>query len=157
MSPCHRKSAPCWCRARPRGATLFVDGHLAIGLTPTSVELELEDFHELRIEKDGFEGAVRRIVPESRDASVSVQLEPERFERATLYVDANSAADVWIDGVDTGFTTPTLGVRLLPGVHHVEVREGDKHAAREVTLVKGQIQRVLLTPADGPASEEAAP
>ncbi len=140
----------------PEGAAVFVDGRLAVGLTPIALDLELEDFHELRFEKDGFEAATRSLLPESHETALAVQLEPERFARATLYVDANSAADVWIDGVDTGFTTPTLGLRLAPGVHHVEAHEGKRSAASDVKLAPGQTARLLLTPKEAETTDSPA-
>jgi hypothetical protein len=138
-------------RSVPEGASVFLDGRLAVGVTPTTVEVTEDDFHELRVEKSGYESATRGVAPDDREPVVSLPLYPEKLPRATLFVDANTAAAVWIDGVDTGYTTPTLGIHVLPGEHKVEVREGTAHAATTVRLDKGQTQRLLLSPTAGAA------
>ena len=51
----------------PDGASLYVDGHLVPGTTPTTVALTVDDFHELRAERDGYETLVRAIKPEDHD------------------------------------------------------------------------------------------
>ena len=72
---------------------------------------------------------------------------PEKQPRGTLLVDANTAAEVWIDGVDTGYTTPTLGIHVALGEHMVEVRDGAGHkATSKVNVLQGQTVRLLLSP-----------
>jgi hypothetical protein len=70
-------------------------------------------------------------------------------------VDANSAAEVWIDGLNTGYTTPTLGLQLPIGKHTVELRDGagGKGQSTVVMLGQGQTLRILL----GATATGAAP
>jgi hypothetical protein len=137
-------------RSVPEGATVFLDGRLAVGVTPTTVDITEDDFHELRLEKTGFEAGTRALGPDDHDAVVSLALQPERQPRATLYVDANTAGAVFIDGIDTGYVTPTIGIHLQPGPHLIEVRDGAARASRQVTLVQGHTERLLLQPAPAP-------
>ncbi|HEX8951010.1 MAG TPA: serine/threonine-protein kinase, partial [Polyangia bacterium] len=99
----------------PDGASLFVDGHLVPGTTPTTVALTVDDFHELRAERAGYETLVRALKPEDHDPVVTLSLSPERHPRGTLVVEAQDVAEVWLDGVPTGLTTPTLGFRVATG------------------------------------------
>jgi serine/threonine-protein kinase len=108
----------------PPGAQVFVDGHLMLGQTPLQTSVTRDDFHSLQIEKPGYATALKSIVPEDDAPLVSVGLEPEKTPRATLWIDANRAASVFIDGSDTALVTPTLGVRVAPGKHVIELRDG---------------------------------
>ncbi len=134
-------------RSVPEGATVYLDGRVAVGETPTTIEVTDDEFHELRVEKTGYEVATRALTPDDHDPMLSLALAPERQPRGTLLVDANTAAEVWIDGVDTGYTTPTLGIHEPLGEHVVEVRDGAGHkASSKVLLTQGQTIRLLLSP-----------
>ena len=137
-------------RSVPEGATVYLDGRVAVGETPTTIEVTDDEFHELRIEKTGYEVATRALTPDDHDPMISLALAPERQPRGTLLVDANTAAEVWIDGIDTGYTTPTLGIHEPLGEHVVEVRDGAGHkASSKVMLTQGQTIRLLLSPGGG--------
>jgi tRNA A-37 threonylcarbamoyl transferase component Bud32 len=137
-------------RSVPEGATVYLDGRVAVGETPTTIEVTDDEFHELRVEKTGYETASRALTPDDHDPMLSMALAPEKQPRGTLLVDANTAAEVWIDGVDTGYTTPTLGIHEPLGEHVVEVRDGAGHkASSKVNLQQGQTIRLLLSPGGG--------
>jgi hypothetical protein len=61
-------------------------------------------------------------------------------------VDANTAAEVWIDGAWSGFMTPTMPMRVLPGKHLVELRDsdGNRLAGSTVKIVRGETRRLFL-------------
>ena len=129
----------------PDGASLYVDGHLVPGTTPTTVALTVDDFHELRAECDGYETLVRALKPEDHDPTVMLHLATERHARGTLVVEAQDVAEVWLDGIPTGLTTPTLGFRVGTGDHTIELRapsgerspveEGARGAGTDAALV----------------------
>jgi tRNA A-37 threonylcarbamoyl transferase component Bud32 len=132
-------------RSTPDGASVYVDGRLAFGETPTYVDVTEEDFHELRIVKNGYQTKIQPVTPDDKGPMV-VELKPETLPRGTIVVDANSAAEVWIDGLNTGYTTPTLGIQVPLGKHLVELRDGNggKGATTTVTVGQGQTVRLLL-------------
>jgi tRNA A-37 threonylcarbamoyl transferase component Bud32 len=137
-------------RSVPEGATVYLDNRVAVGETPTTIEVTDDEFHELRVEKTGYEVATRALTPDDHDPMLSLALAPERQPRGTLLVDANTAAEVFIDGIDTGYTTPTLGIHEPLGEHVVEVRDGAGHrASSKVMLTQGQVIRLLLSPGGG--------
>jgi serine/threonine-protein kinase len=137
-------------RSVPEGATVYLDGRVAVGETPTTIEVTDDEFHELRVEKTGYEPGTRALTPDDHDPMLTMALAPEKQPRGTLLVDANSAAEVWIDGVDTGYTTPTLGIHVALGEHMVEVRDGAGHKAlSKVNVTQGQTLRLLLSPGGG--------
>ncbi len=131
----------------PDGASLYVDGHLVPGTTPTTVALTVDDFHELRAEREGYETLVRALKPEDQDAVVTMSLQAERRPRGTLVVEAQDVAEVWLDGVPTGLTTPTLGFHVATGDHTVELRtaSGDRSLPRKVHVAQGQTLRLSMS------------
>jgi hypothetical protein len=132
----------------PDGASLYVDGHLVPGTTPTTVALIVDDFHELRAERDGYETLVRALKPEDQDPTVMLHLTTERHARGTLIVEAQEVAEVWIDGVPTGLTTPTLGFRVAIGEHTVELRAAapatEHSVVKKIKVVQGQTLRLSM-------------
>ena len=129
---------------------MYLDGRVAVGEKPTTIEVTDDEFHELRIEKTGYEVATRALTPDDHDPMLSLALAPERQPRGTLLVDANTAAEVFIDGIDTGYTTPTLGIHEPLGEHVVEVRDGAGHKASwKGMLSQGQTIRLWLSPSGG--------
>jgi serine/threonine protein kinase len=137
-------------RSVPEGATVYLDNRVAVGETPTTIEVTDDEFHELSVVKTGYETATRAITPDDHDPILTMALLPEKQPRATLLVDANTAAEVWVDGIDTGYTTPTLGMHLPVGDHIVEVRDGAGHkASSKINLVQGETRRILLSPSGG--------
>jgi hypothetical protein len=133
-------------RTVPDGATVFFDGHLVVGLTPTTVEVTDDDFHELRIERAGYETLIRGLTPDDHQPLLVLPLLPESKPRGTLIVDSNGAAEVWLDGAPTGFTTPTIGFRLATGDHLVELRDshGNRGTQTHVHVKQGETQHLTL-------------
>jgi hypothetical protein len=132
--------------SQPEGAAVFLDGRLMAAVTPASIDVTDDDFHELRVELAGYESTKRALTPDDKEPSVSFALVEEHAARGTVFVDANEAAQVFIDGSDTGYVTPTLGLRLVAGPHDVEVRAGQRRATSRVELRKGETLRLLLNP-----------
>jgi serine/threonine-protein kinase len=132
----------------PDGATLYVDGHLVPGTTPTTVALTLDDFHELRAERLGYETMVRALKPEDDAPTVTLTLTPERRPRGTLVVEAQDVAEVWLDGVPTGLTTPTLGFHVATGDHVLELRApagvDERSPPKKIHIAQGQTLRVTM-------------
>jgi serine/threonine-protein kinase len=130
----------------PSGALVYLDGHLIMGHTPIRIELTFDDFHQLRVEKPGYEILTHAVKPEDAEPRVSLNLEPERRPRGYLWVDANRAASVFVDGVDTGLLAPTVAIRVSTGAHRVELRDGSGavSAATQVKVAQGETVHVTL-------------
>jgi serine/threonine-protein kinase len=138
-------------QSAPAGALVFVDGRLMPGQTPLTAEISDEDFHQVRVEKRGFVTALRNLTPEDRAPSLTVSLEPEAAPRATVWIDANRAASVEIDGFDTGLITPTIGIRVKPGRHEIIVRDasGEKSPKAVIDVARGETRHLTLDFAGG--------
>jgi serine/threonine-protein kinase len=134
-------------KTAPNAASVWLDGKLVPGTTPTVMTVTDDDFHEVRVERPGYEPLVQSLKPEDRQSELMLTLEPETEPRGVLSVDAYGAAEVWIDGVYSGFTTPTLGLRVRAGVHTVEIRgAGTLHSApQKVTIRKGEQQHLMMS------------
>jgi hypothetical protein len=133
-------------KTAPPGARVYLDSHGVQGVTPTMMTVVDDDFHEILVERSGYETLSYSLKPEDRRAEILLTLEPEQKPRGTLVVDANGAAEVWIDGVFTGFTTPTLGLQVTTGEHKVQLFEpgGLQSPVAKVTIKKGEIQYLTL-------------
>ena len=131
----------------PAGASVYLDRKLVLGTTPTFMAITEDDFHELRIERAGYEPIVRALTPEDQKAELSFTLEPEREACGYVSVESNGAAQVWIDGVYSGFDTPTLAIRLPVGKHTMELRDSsDAHSPlTQIDLHAGQALHLTLS------------
>jgi tRNA A-37 threonylcarbamoyl transferase component Bud32 len=130
----------------PAGATLFLDGALVAGTTPLRLEVSDDEFHTLRLEKTGFQTWVHHIQPEDSAPLPQVVLAPDPTARGTLFVDAAAPCEVWIDGHDSGFMTPTPGLRLAAGAHTLELHSDGAHGGERtrVTIKRGDTARLVL-------------
>jgi tRNA A-37 threonylcarbamoyl transferase component Bud32 len=130
----------------PPGAQVFIDGHLIIGRTPLSARVTDDDFHEVRVERQGYATLLHALKPEDRATQLSLPLEPEREARGTLWIDADRAASVLIDGVDTGLVTPTLGIRVKPGRHEIVLTDasGKRGPSAQVEVQRGETRHLML-------------
>jgi tRNA A-37 threonylcarbamoyl transferase component Bud32 len=139
-------------RSVPDGASVFLDSRLVLGETPTSFDVTDDDFHEIRVEKTGYETVVKAITPDDKGASITVPLSQQKSARGTIIVDGNQSAEVWIDEVNTGYTTPTLGLEVQAGTHTVDVRDsaGRRSQPYRVTVAQGATVRVLMNPGAAP-------
>ena len=130
----------------PAGATVYLDGTLVAGKTPLSFDLVDGEYHAIRIEKAGYETAMQRLKPEDTGPVPRVVLVAESVPRGTVFVESNAPAEVWVDGLASGFMSPTPGLRLGPGLHRLELRDssGGILAAKSVPVGKGETLRIVL-------------
>jgi len=129
----------------PDGAAVFVDGVRIAGETPVTVTLTEDDFHEIRVEKLGYEPEVRAVRPEDRDAVVTLPLRPERQPRGMLAVEAAPGEQLWIDGKNSGYLTPTLPIWVAAGEHVIELRDSTSRARSVPHIQVRQGETVHLT------------
>jgi serine/threonine-protein kinase len=120
----------------PPGAQVFVNGKLTASMTPAVLALKNGDIHELRFQKLGFKTRVVAIDPDDKEASKMVTLEPAHENVGALIVDSTGPANVWIDGVDSGFLTPTIPIEVAAGEHTIELRSPAGVLARQRIKVR---------------------
>lgn len=141
-------SHPVEVQSVPSGASVYLDNAQIPGATPLTLLLVDDDFHEIRVEKLGYEPEVKRIAPEDRDPMVSLPLRPERMPRGLLMVDSSVAAEVWIDGKNSGYMTPTVGIQVATGERAVELRDsgGVISSTSHVNVKQGEMIHLTLNP-----------
>jgi hypothetical protein len=134
-------------RTVPTGAQVYVNGQLMAASTPATLAFALEDFYELRLEKSGFEPFEARIAPEDSADELAYTLELEHRPRGELMVDSSMPAEVWVDGMFSGYETPTLGLRLASGEHVVELRDASGRQSRpaKVNIRQGETVRLSMS------------
>jgi hypothetical protein len=109
----------------PSGAFVYVNGVLQIGQTPVDLTVVDDEFYQLGVEKDGFEMTQRALTPDDHDPVLTMSLVPEKSERGTLLLDSDVISEVWVDGQNSGFVSPTM-FRLPAGDHQVQLRDSDE-------------------------------
>jgi len=120
------ESRPLEVATIPAGAVVYVDGRPAAASTPATISLVGGEFHEIRLEKSGYEPLIAKVSPDDREPRMEVPLEAEKRPIGTVWVDSNAAASVWLDGIDTGFVAPTVGLRVDSGRRHtIELRDAE--------------------------------
>ncbi|MGZ3407804.1 MAG: serine/threonine-protein kinase, partial [Polyangia bacterium] len=129
----------------PSGAFVYVNGVLQIGQTPLDLTVVDDEFYQLGVEKDGFEMTQRALTPDDREPTLTVNLQPEKSERGTLLLDSDIIAEVWVDGQNSGFVSPTM-FRLPAGDHQVQLRDADevRSAIARVRIKVGHATQVSL-------------
>ncbi len=130
----------------PAGATLFLDGSPLQGQTPTEIQVDSDEFYQLRAEKDGFAPGIVDLTPDDHGETLEIPLEPAHRDIGYLWIDSNHIADVYIDGAPTGLTTPTFGIDLPIGEHEVQLRDSSGARSRplHVNLARGQHEHLRL-------------
>jgi predicted Ser/Thr protein kinase len=123
----------------PAAASVYLDGKLVLGTTPTVMTVVDDDFHEVKLERAGYQPVTHAIKPDDRQSELVFTLEPESEPRGSLSVESNGAAQVWVDGRYSGFDTPTLAFRLPVGEHTVELRDASaRSSTARINLHKGE-------------------
>ncbi len=133
-------------RTVPTGAHLYRDDRLVSASTPTTVSLQADEFYQLRVERTGFQPAVANLGPDDHEPVITLVMEAERDPVGAIMVDSPAHAEVWIDGVDSGHSTPTIAIRMPVGEHRVELRDsaGGRSQIATVTVQAGVTERLLL-------------
>jgi hypothetical protein len=141
----------------PDGAAVFVDGAKIAGETPVTVTLTDDDFHEVRVEKLGYEPELRAVKPEDRDAVVTLPLRAERQPRGMLAVEAAPGEQLWIDGKNSGYLTPTLPIWVAAGEHQIELRDsaGRTGAVPHVAVRQGETVHLIIGAKEDACAEKA--
>jgi serine/threonine protein kinase len=132
-------------RTTPSGARLYLDGE-DHGKTPAKLATLEAGAHAMRLELKCYRTYEKKVLL-ARDVSLDVNLEPlpgaclaprpvkTSADPGTLRLVASPPARVWIDGRDTGLTTPlTPGVSLAPGLHVVKLVAGGATREFEVEI-----------------------
>jgi tetratricopeptide (TPR) repeat protein len=123
----------------------------AYRVAPTAIVLL--SIAECQVRTEQFERAAEtletylREKPDAKDRTeVRTQIETLRNKPAALTVSSNIAgADIWVDGTDTGMSTPA-DLSLSPGVHTVTaVRDGYVRAEQSVRLAPAGRDSIRFT------------
>ncbi len=133
-------------RTVPTGAQVYLENELIAASTPADVTVQVDEFYALRVEKLGFEPLTKNLTPDDSEAEIELRLDEERQPMGYLWIDTNGAGDVWMDGRDTGFTAPTLGIRVPVGAHVIELRDssGARSKPFTVKIAQGESEHVIL-------------
>ncbi|HLJ87576.1 MAG TPA: serine/threonine-protein kinase [Candidatus Angelobacter sp.] len=124
--------------SEPKGAKVEVDGWSEPSwITPFKATNLAAGAHNVVFSKDGYVRETRKLnLVSGKEAQLSAILSPAPSSVAVS--STPTGASIWIDGKDTGKTTPSQ-ILVEKGAHTVVVRkEGFKDAATTADVVEGQ-------------------
>jgi serine/threonine protein kinase len=129
----------------PSGALVYVNGILQIGQTPVEIKVSDDEFYRIQLEREGFELTSRALTPDDKAPVLTVELQPEKAQRGTLMLESDVVAEVWVDGENSGFVSPTL-FRLTAGDHTLQLRESDepRSSTVRVKIKAGKVSHLTL-------------
>jgi hypothetical protein len=133
-------------RSIPAGASVFLENQLVSSTTPAEITVKSDDFYTVRVEKLGYEPYIKNITPDDSETELELQLDEEKHPMGYLWIDTNNTGEVWIDGIDTGYTAPTFGLRVAVGDHTVELRDssGAHSKTLKLKVAQGESKHVIL-------------
>jgi len=151
----------------PNDATVLLDGRVLATANPYVIEgLDAAKSHTLEVRKDGYSEWSTHVELEAGAtlALPAVTLDPEAKETGFALASSPPGAKVFVDGKDTGITTPARLADLPVGTHKVELQnEGHAPWATQVLVSEGQlvelpVAQLVATPAPvaAEATEEVA-
>ncbi|WP_251620329.1 SUMF1/EgtB/PvdO family nonheme iron enzyme [Odoribacter lunatus] len=132
----------------PSGAVLWLDGKNMEKSTPLTVENLSSGVHKVVLKLDGYEDGVKEVAVSSSahmDCNITLKkkvssVEPPVVQSGTLKVSSTpSGASIWIDGKNTGKTTPKVLEDLSAGKHAVVLRlSGYQEFSKSVSVISSQ-------------------
>lgn len=151
----------------PNDATVLLDGRVLATANPYVIEgLDAAKSHTLEVRKDGYSEWSTHVELEAGATLVlpAVTLDPEAKETGFALASSPPGAKVFVDGKDTGITTPARLADLPAGTHKVELQNaGHAPWATQVLVSEGQLVELPVAqlvaapaPVTADATEEVA-
>lgn len=136
---------PIKIETEPAGAIVYLNGNREPGLTPLEITLREAGFHELEIQRTGFETSKKKIEVQAgaKDTTLSVPLKgsPHNFtiqlkEKGKVFIDSKLINTQWQDRI--------AAKGITAGYHKVEIlyQKGNRKEIHEkyfITGVSGQV------------------
>lgn len=127
----------------PTSAEILVDSKSVSTTSPFTVDLPTGT-HVLEVRKTGFKRVLRPVKIVAGDARLeSIELEPEGVKSSVVVKSTPEGLAIWVDGADTGKTTPSTFTDILPGQHELVLKQGaDTVYSAPLSLDQGGVEAV---------------
>lgn len=148
----------------PEGALVYIDGTYLGKTTPSSLDVKKGDTHTVRFELDGYFSSTIQFtamnstsirpslwapVYSTKGRMVEEPEDPDGIHYGGLYVHSRPhSAMIFINGVDTGKTTPAIFMGLEPGSYTIKLGKVQDIAIYENNLFNFQEQTVWVLPGE---------
>jgi serine/threonine protein kinase len=133
----------------PKGAALYLDERDLKLQTPASIDSIPAGDHTLEVRKEGYKPYKRNLLMEPGD-SITVDASLIRvtptIDMGSIAIDSKpSGAQVFIDGVNTGYVTPCTIDELSTGPHKVKIsKRGYQTVQLARTILSGQTAKIAI-------------
>ncbi|MCU0630630.1 MAG: PEGA domain-containing protein [Methanoregulaceae archaeon] len=149
----------------PNGARIYLDGADTGYITPRTIGGVTAGAHTVRCSLTGYTNQSQSVtVSGGRTSAVKMYLVRQAPATGTLSVSSSpSGARIYLDGTDTGYTTPKTLSSISAGTHTVRCsKSGYTDQSQSVTVTAGQTTSVTLTlqgqaPVTGSISVSSSP
>lgn len=134
----------------PSGALIWVDGKNTGKTTPEVLEDLSVGKHTVLLKLTGYQEAGKFVAVASSqrgDCHVDLVKEPEVVRTGTLKVSSTpSGASIWLDGKDTGKTTPEILENIAVGSHKIVLKQsGYKNFIKEINVLPDNREELVAT------------
>lgn len=130
--------------SNPQGAQVQVDGN-ASGVTPFNIASLTPGQHTVTVSKPGYSTETRSInIASGGKSNLSIQL--VQLAASVAANSTPSGAEIWVDGKDTGRTTPAQITLSKPGTHaFVFKKDGYLDETASANVQNGQTMQIAPT------------
>lgn len=128
-------------KSNPSSATIIIDGNGTGKKTPAIITGLTQDTHTLLLRKSGYsDSTIQFNITKQKTTSLIINLN----KPSQLSVSSKpSGASIWIDGNNTGLTTPASFTTLQPGIHSLKlIKSGYLEYSKTFTLKSGKTTSV---------------
>jgi len=139
----------------PTGAILWLDGKNTGKSTPLTVENLSAGIHKVVLKLDGYEDGIKEVdVVSAQYGECSITLKQKVssvsssvVQTGTLKVSSTpSGANIWLDGKNTGKTTPEILEEIAAGSHKIVLKyEGYKDGVKQISVSSGKRSECTVT------------
>ena len=134
--------------SNPTGADVYLDGKNTGTHTPVTLEGISAGSHTIRCSMNGYTDKSQMVIVKAgQTMSISLILPVQASaNRIDLVSSSPTAARIYLDGVDTGYSTPKTFTGIKAGIHTVRcVLNGYNDQSQSVTVSAGKTMTVKLT------------
>jgi hypothetical protein len=133
----------------PAGATLYLDGRSTGFVTPYTLTNVAAGSHQVTVTKTGYTNPTAQTltVTAGQTVSASFTLQSATNTGSITVTSSPAGAEIFLDGADTGYTTPYTLTNVATGTHKVQVQKSGyaTTVTKSVTVVAGSTASVSFT------------
>jgi PEGA domain len=112
--------------SNPNGAQIFLDGMNTAKITPDTLKEIATGLHKITLKENNYiDTVINVVIQNNKTISESIKLTP-KITTGNIYLSSNPAgAQVFLDSINTGKTTPDTLKNISPGNHKITLKKNN--------------------------------